>query len=163
MAPFLGHATAQLSARWSRRYQCDNGYDRYGRCYNGWSYYGRWVFAGVVIVVVLLIFFLLACVNSRRRRRRGASPMYGTGWMAGHPNNGQYYNNQQGYNQPAPPAYGAPQSEMYPMNNHHHQQQHPAQGVYGQQSGVEAPKNTYAGSSPNPNYDYAPPSGPPPK
>ncbi|KAI0022592.1 chitin synthesis regulation, resistance to congo red-domain-containing protein [Xylariomycetidae sp. FL0641] len=156
MAPFLDEASAQLVKRYiGSNDGCPSGYYRTGDyCRrSGWGGYGRWVFAAVVIAIVLAA-FLWACINSRRRRRRGAQPMYGTGWMAGNPGQPQYYNNPQGY-QP-PPAYGA-QGQTYPMNNY---PQNPADGYYGQQSGVTAPKNVYNAN--NGATDYAPPAGPPP-
>ncbi|KAI3329307.1 chitin synthesis regulation, resistance to congo red-domain-containing protein [Xylariaceae sp. AK1471] len=149
MAPVLDQVTGLLN----KRYNCPSGYyySNYNGCVYGgpWYWYGRWIFAAVVIALFFLIFFLWACVNSRRRRRQGARPLYGTGWMAA--NNGQNYNNPQGYNQP-PPAYGAP-AQSYPMDNRY---QTTDGGHYGHQaSGVEPPKNVYTG-------DYAPPAGPPP-
>ncbi|KAF4966998.1 hypothetical protein FZEAL_10586, partial [Fusarium zealandicum] len=108
---------------------------RYGYTWNGsycsrnnWSYWGRWVLAGICIFVFLT--FLLCCLTmSRRRRRRGVKPMYGTGWMAGGPNNKWGQNNQNthqmnnygnpnqqqyGYGPPPPPpAYGQQQQPQY--------------------------------------------------
>ncbi|RYP03172.1 hypothetical protein DL764_005321 [Monosporascus ibericus] len=97
------------------------------------------------------------CINSRRRRKRGLRPMYGMGWMggnAGHAqhNNAHAYNNNNDHH--PPPAYGAPQGPSYPMHS-----PHPSNGYYGQQEGVQQPKNTYAPAGAN---DYAPPPGPPP-
>ncbi|RYP34935.1 hypothetical protein DL767_004012 [Monosporascus sp. MG133] len=95
------------------------------------------------------------CINSRRRRKRGLRPMFGTGWMGGNAGNAQH-NNAHAYNnyQHPPPAYGAPQGPSYPMHS-----QHPNEGYYGQQEGVQQPKNAYAPAGAN---DYAPPPGPPP-
>ncbi|KAI0402809.1 chitin synthesis regulation, resistance to congo red-domain-containing protein [Xylaria palmicola] len=148
MAPVLD----QVGSLLQKRYTCPyNQYYYNGSCVygSGWHWYGRWIFTAVIIAVFLLLFFLWACVNSRRRRRQGTRPMYGTGWMA--PTQ-QYYNNNnpQAYHQP-PPAYGAP-GQSYPMDNRYQT----TDGHYGQQaSGIEPPKNVYAG-------DYAPPGGPPP-
>ncbi|KAI0456650.1 chitin synthesis regulation, resistance to congo red-domain-containing protein [Xylaria acuta] len=149
MAPVL----EQLSAAMLQKRDCPANFyvDSRGRCIYGdrWYWYGRWIFAAVIVALFLLIFFLWACVNSRRRRRQGHRPMYGTGWMAPQP---QYYNNNpHAYNQPPPPAYGAP-AQSYPMDNRYQT----TDGHYGQQSsGIEPPKNVYGG-------DYAPPAGPPP-
>lgn len=156
MAPFIDQVAAQLEKR--QRY-CEDGYfDRYGNCYSAWSWYGRWIFAAVVIVLVLAIFLLWACINSRRRRRQGLQPMYGTGWMAGHPGptNNAYYGNTPGYNNP-PPAYG----QSYPMDNQYTGTTFsPNDGYYGQHEGlVQPPKNVYNSNNKN---DYAPPEGPPP-
>ncbi|CAJ2502018.1 Uu.00g048710.m01.CDS01 [Anthostomella pinea] len=153
MAPAAEHIN-ELSSR----YGCNYGYDGYGNCrnYSGWSYWGRWVFTAVLVVVILAVFFLLACIKARRRRRGGAQPMYGTGWMAGNQGN-QQYNNPQGYNQAPPPAYGAPQGQAYPMNN----QYQTTDGYYGQQSGVQQPKDVHNNPT-TANNDYAPPAGPPP-
>ncbi|RYP65842.1 hypothetical protein DL770_008919 [Monosporascus sp. CRB-9-2] len=147
-APFLS----------ARQYadRCPDGaiYSR-GRCYTRWSYYGRWILLGIFILFCILVFFILACINARRRRKRGLRPMYGMGWVGGNTGNAQHnnahaYNN---YHQP-PPAYGAPQGPSYPMHS-----QHPSNGYYGQQDGVQQPKNAYAPAGAN---DYAPPPGPPP-
>ncbi|KAK6193459.1 hypothetical protein LQW54_012455 [Pestalotiopsis sp. IQ-011] len=135
----------------------DNGYNGY---HSNWYYYGRWIFAAVVIVAVIFIFFLWACINSRRRRRRGMQPMYGTGWIAnGH---GQHQNNPNGYAN-APPAYGAPPGQSYPMQNQYtgntfNQQE----GYYGQHEGIAQPKDAHTANNTAPAGDYAPPPGPPP-
>ncbi|KAI1345198.1 chitin synthesis regulation, resistance to congo red-domain-containing protein [Xylariaceae sp. FL0016] len=154
MAPLADHAVSLMNDL-SKRATCAYT-DRYGRCYSTWSYYGRWIFAAIVIVVIIAIFFLWACVKSRRRRRRGAQPMYGTGWMAGNNGHNPHHNNPHGYNNNPPPAYGAPQGQSYPMNNYQ-----PNNGYYGQESGVQQPKNVYPHQS-NGAGDYAPPAGPPP-
>ncbi|KAM0819455.1 hypothetical protein AB5N19_05271 [Seiridium cardinale] len=133
-----------------KRYTCD----RYGNCGNNWYWYGRWIFAAVVIALIILIFFLWACVNSRRRRKRGMQPMYGTGWMASH---NQHQNNPNAYNS-APPAYGAPPGQSYPMQNQYTGNTfQPQDGYYGQREGVQQPKDAHTH-----NNDYAPPAGPPP-
>ncbi|KAI0164962.1 chitin synthesis regulation, resistance to congo red-domain-containing protein [Xylariaceae sp. FL1272] len=150
MAPIVEHVEHLARSLLQKRCASGQYRDSYGYCrsYSSWYWYGRWVFAAIVIILFLALFFLW---TSRRRRRRGVAPYYGTGWMA--PNHGQYHNNPQGYNQPPPPAYGAPNNQSYPMTNHYQS----SDGMYrgGQDSGVEAPKNVYTG-------DYAPPAGPPP-
>lgn len=152
MAPAI---TGSEDSLLNKRLTCDYYY--YGNCYSSWTWYGRWVFAGIVVFVVLLIFIIWACVNSRRRRRRGVAPLYGTGWMAPAP--GNQYNNPHAYNQ-APPAYGAPQS--YPMQNQYTGNTFQSgDGYYGQQTGVQQPKNVYGGPQ-NVGTEYAPPEGPPP-
>lgn len=152
-------SSSLLSARY---YYGNNGY--YG--HSNWYYYGRWIFAGVVIVAVIFIFFLWACINSRRRRKRGLKPMYGTGWMA---NNQQgYQNNPHGYSngyQNAPPAYGAPQGQSYPMQNQYTGNTFNANdGYYGQHEGIQQPKDAHTTANGNTaaTGDYAPPPGPPP-
>jgi len=82
------------SAAVEKRYTCSDGYYYSYNCgYSRWDSWGRWVALAVIVVVVLLLAFLFSCYNSRRRRRRGMAPMYGTGWMAGKPPQGQYYGN----------------------------------------------------------------------
>ncbi|KAI1490659.1 chitin synthesis regulation, resistance to congo red-domain-containing protein [Biscogniauxia mediterranea] len=159
MAPSADTTSPLLGVR--QYYDCPEGtYRRYGQCYSAWNWYGRWIFAAVVVVIVLLIFFLWAFFNSRRRRRQGAQPMYGTGWMA--PNSGHgRWPQQQGYNSAPPPAYGAPQGQSYPMDPQYTGTTfQPSDGYYGQQTGVQQPKNAYHGNETN---EYAPPEGPPPR
>ncbi|RYO82333.1 hypothetical protein DL766_008699 [Monosporascus sp. MC13-8B] len=112
-------------------------------------------YCDVTTYPVTIISQVARCINSRRRRKRGLRPMYGMGWMGGNPRNAQH-NNAYAYNnnRHPPPAYGAPQGPSYPMHS-----QHPAGGYYGQQEGVQQPKNTYVPAGAN---DYAPPPGPPP-
>jgi len=82
------------SAAVEKRYSCGDGYYYSYNCGNSrWDTWGRWVALAVIVVVVLLLAFLFSCYNTRRRRRRGMAPMYGTGWMAGKPPQGQYYGN----------------------------------------------------------------------
>jgi hypothetical protein len=112
------------------------------------------------------IFLPCSCINSRRRRKRGLKPMYGTGWMA---NNQQgYQNNPHGYSngyQNAPPAYGAPQGQSYPMQNQYTGNTFNANdGYYGQHEGIQQPKDAHTTANGNnaATGDYAPPPGPPP-
>jgi hypothetical protein len=150
---------SRLSPRQSSRCP-DNTFYRAGYCYTSWDYYGRWIFMGVVVGICILVFFIWGCINSRRRRRNGMQPMYGTGWMARPPYNPQHsnVNNPAGYNN-APPAYGAPPGQSYPMNPQQQGNFQPSNGYYGQYEGVQAPKNVYQNQH---NDDYAPPPGPPP-
>ncbi|KAI1501707.1 chitin synthesis regulation, resistance to congo red-domain-containing protein [Biscogniauxia marginata] len=166
MAAFVHHNNPLLGTRayYDDDYECPDGYYRsYNRCYTAWNYYGRWIFAAVVIFLVILIFFLWACINSRRRRRQGVAPRYGTGWMAPNSGNNQWPQGPQGPHgyQAPPPAYGAPQGQSYPMDPQYTGNTfQTTDGYYGQQSGVQQPKNVYSGNAPN---DYAPPEGPPPR
>jgi hypothetical protein len=148
---------------------CPSGYSgRNCENRNDWYWWGRWVVAGVILLICI-VSLVICSITARRRRRRGVQPFYGTGWMA----TGQKYgahNQQQGYNMNAyqqpqypqqnnnqgwtnpPPAYGQ-QQPQYTGSTFR-----PSDGYYGdgQQSGVQAPQNTY-------NRDgFNPPAGPPP-
>lgn len=160
---------------------CGYGYYRTssGRCVrnSNWYYWGRWVLAGVIAILVIAT-LIICSITARRRRRRGATPYYGTGWMAagskygGHQNNahtgynmnnyqptypqhnapGGYQNHNQGWSNP-PPAYGQ-QQPQYTGSTFN-----PNDGYYGngQTSGVQQPPTTYQRDG-----AFSPPPGPPP-
>jgi len=152
-------APTQTESLLSRRYYCDyNGY-----CYNStWNDWGRWAALGVIICVVIILAFIFSCFNSRRRRRRGLQPMYGTGWMANKPQQGQYGNTQnyypnQPYNNgphaPAPPYSPGPIGNQQTGNTFNSND-----GYYG------APHGQYGGEQPGfelqqPQNSYQPPRG----
>ncbi|KEY70665.1 hypothetical protein S7711_02265 [Stachybotrys chartarum IBT 7711] len=153
---------------------CQYGYHRSGSACvrnSDWYYWGRWVLAGVVALVLIATLIICSCV-ARRRRRRGATPFYGTGWMAaGRKYGGNNHNN--GYNmnsyQPTYPQYNAPnntQGWSNPPPAYGQQQPQytgstfsPSDGYYGngQTNGVQPPPTTYQRDG-----AFSPPPGPPP-
>jgi len=168
--------TALDNALSKRDYYCNGFYYSYNCHYSRWDSWGRWVALAVIVVVVLLVAFLFSCYNTRRRRRLGMAPMYGTGWMAGKPaqgqygNNGGYYNSNQPYNGgTAAPPYSPPLNNQQTGNTFNSNEGYygsPNQGYAqygGQQNGIELqqPQNTY---NPQRGGDpvYEAPQGAPP-
>jgi len=151
--------------------RCDFGY-----CYqySTWDDWGRWVALAVIVVVVLLFAFAFSCLNNRRRRRRGMTPMYGTGWFAGKPPQGQHYGNSNIYypNQPynggaappySPPIGNQPTGNTFNSNEGYYGHHGGGHGYGGQQNGIELqqPQSSY---QPQRGGDpvYEAPMGPPP-
>ncbi|MCJ1413748.1 hypothetical protein MMC32_000072 [Xylographa parallela] len=152
-----------------------NGYNYNYNCNNSaFSSYGRWILLAAIIAAALVFFLVFSCLSARRRKRQGLQPYRMTGWAhQGQTNttqsqyqppvqpygnnNPNYYNNNAGTPNNAPPTYEPPKEGNYYGNTGANQ------GYFGgQQSGVEL-------QQPNSSYQprgaenvYSAPEGPPP-